>query len=168
MSVQLRSETPADRDAIRHVHDRAFGQPGEGKLVDALRNGGYARLSLVAELDQRIVGHVLFSDLPIVTASDTVAALSLAPLAVLPEYQGRGVGTALVRRGLEDCRAQGHRIVVVLGYPHYYGRFGFTGALAAALDSPYAGPHFQAVELVPGALAGVIGQVRYPPPFSEL
>src|SRR5206468_2100107 len=121
-----RAETDADHEAIRHVNRLAFGQDDEAGIVDALRDGGYARVSLVAEINGVIVGHILFSDLPILTDSGTVSALSLAPMAVLPEFHKQGIGSALVRKGLEDCRDQGHCIVVVLGHPHFYPRFGFS------------------------------------------
>ena len=90
-------------------------------------------------------------------------------MAVLPEFQNQGTGSALVQRGLEACRQQGHRIVVVLGYPHFYQRFGFSPKLAAHLESPFSGSDsFMALGLVPGALDGVAGRVQYPPPFEAL
>jgi putative acetyltransferase len=163
----IRPETAADHEAIRHVNRLAFGQDAEARLVDALRDGGYVRASLVAEKDEQVVGHILFSDLPIVTEAGTVAALALAPMAVVPEVQNQGLGSALVRRGLEHCREQGHRIVVVLGHPHFYPRFGFSSKRAAQLESPFSGREFfMATELVPGALDGVTGRVVYPPPFE--
>ena len=112
------------------------------------------------------MGHVLFSALPIVTERETVDSLALAPVAVLPEFQNRGVGSQLIRTGLDLCRRQGHRIVIVLGHPTYYPRFGFSAALAKPLESPYAGDSFMALELVDGALQGIQGRVEYPPPFG--
>ena len=169
MNVHIRPEAATDHDAIRHVNRLAFGQDGEARLVDALRDGGYLRVSLVAEQAGLIVGHVLFSELPITTEAGTVPALTLAPMAVLPDYQRQGIGSVLIRRGLELCREQGHRIVVVLGHPHFYQRFGFSPKLAARLESPYSGREsFMAVELVAGALGGVAGRVQYPPPFEGL
>jgi putative acetyltransferase len=166
--VAVRHEVPGDLDAIRSVNRLAFGQEDEVALVDALRDGGYVRASLVAEVDRRVVGHVLFSDLPIITAAGTVPALALAPMAVVPEFQNLGVGSELVRRGLDVCRERGHAIVVVLGHPRYYPRFGFSHALAARLTSPFPGGEaFMAGELVPGALAGVSGRIEYPPPFGK-
>jgi putative acetyltransferase len=164
--IVVRPESSDDHAAIREVLLRAFGQDDESRLVDALRAGGFSRLSLVSEQDDRIVGHILFSDLAIVTDRGTVPALALAPLAVLPEYQRRGVGSMLIREGLVHCRQSGHRIVIVLGHEHYYPRFGFSAALAQPLQSSYSGPNFMALELVPGALGGVAGQVRYPAPFT--
>src|SRR6478735_1441522 len=129
MNILVRPETSADHDAIRHVNRLAFGQGDEARLVDALRDGGSVRVSLVAEAEGQVVGHVLFSDLPILTDGGTVPALSLAPMAVLPECQRRGIGSALVREGLAVCRGAGHRIVVVLGHPDFYHRFGFSAEL---------------------------------------
>lgn len=169
MSIIIRPETGADHEAIRQVNRLAFGQDAEARLVDALREGGYVRLSLVAEKDGQVVGHILFSDLPIVTEARTVLALALAPMAVLPAFQRQGIGAALVRRGLEDCRGQGHRIVIVLGHPDYYPKFGFSAKLAVPLSSAFGGGEaWMALELVPKALAGVAGKVQYPPPFNEV
>jgi putative acetyltransferase len=167
MNPLIRPETSADHEAIGHVNRLAFGQDAEARLVDALRDGGYFRASLVADKDGQVVGHVLFSHLPIVTEAGTVPALALAPLAVLPEVQNQGIGSALVRRGMEVCKEQRHRIVIVVGHPPFYQRFGFSSKLAAKLESPYSGREsFMAVELVPGALDGVTGRVQYPPPFE--
>ncbi len=124
-------------------------------------------MSLVAEKASQVVGHILFSDLPIITGDGTVAALALAPMAVLPDCQRQGIGSALVQSGLKACRQQGHRVVVVLGHAHFYPRFGFSPTLAAHLESPFSGSvSFMALELVPGALDGVVGRVQYPPPFG--
>ncbi len=165
--MNIRPEVAADHEAIRHVNRLAFGQDAEARLVDALRDGGYLRVSLVAEQGGQVVGHILVSDLPIITEAGTVPALALAPMAVLPEFQNQGIGTALVRRGLDECRQQGHQIVVVLGHPQFYPRFGFSPKLAVNLSSPFSGKDsFMAVELVPGALDGVKGRVQYPPPFG--
>jgi putative acetyltransferase len=167
MSVAIRLEFAADHEAIRQVNRLAFGQDEEARLVDALRVGGYIRVSLVAEQAGRVVGHILFSDLPIITEAGTVPALALAPMAVLPELQRQGIGSALVQMGLEACRQQGRRIVVVLGHQQFYPRFGFSPKLAAHLESPFSGKElFMALELVPGALDGVAGRVQYPPPFG--
>jgi putative acetyltransferase len=165
-SVSIRDERPADFAAIRTVVTAAFGQDAEARLVDALREQGYARVALVAELDRAITGYVLLSDLPIETATGPVSALALAPVAVDPRRQRQGIGSQLIREALARAAIQGHRIVVVLGHRDFYPRFGFSPELARPLASPYAGESFMALELVSGALAGVVGEVRYPPPFS--
>jgi len=167
--VQIRPETTADHEAICQVNRLAFGQDAEARLVNALREGNYARVSLVAEKAGQIIGHILFSNVPITTKAGTVPALALAPMAVLPAFQRQGVGSALVKRGLEVCRKQGHPIVVVLGHPDFYPKFGFSAKLAESLSSPFGGGEaWMAVELVPGTLAGVVGLVQYPTPFNEV
>ncbi len=150
MEIATRTEQPGDLEAIRTINRRAFGQDDESRLVDVLRSQGYLRLSLVAEVAGQTVGHVLFSALPIETNRGRVDSLALAPVAVLPEFQNRGVGSQLIREGLDQCRRQGHWIVIVLGHPAYYERFGFSAELARPLESPYAGDSFMALELVAG------------------
>lgn len=172
-SCRIRPESPSDSDAIRAIHLAAFGGEAEGRLVDDLRAEGFARVSLVAVDGQgQVIGHLLFSTIEIQSQSDKSAldALSLAPVAVLPAHQRRGVGASLIEQGLEACRQAGHTRVIVLGHPEYYPRFGFSAELAQRLDCPFpgAGPAFMALELVPGSLQGVNGRVVYPPPFQRL
>lgn len=162
--MEIRPEDEGHVEGIRAVHRAAFGGEAEAGLVDALRAGGHVRLSLVAEDAGRVVGHILFSELNI----DATPGLALAPMGVLPSHQRRGVGSALIRDALARVRELGHRIVVVLGHREYYPRFGFRAELAAPFESPYAGEHFMALELQPGALQGVRGRVAYAPPFDAL
>ena len=117
MSVIVRREVDRDREAIHRINRSAFGGDAEAKLVDALRESGLVEVSLVADLDGMIVGHILFSRVKIKTSGGAVNALSLAPMAVLPSQQRKGIGTKLVESGLNSCRDSGHRIVVVLGHP---------------------------------------------------
>ncbi|MEO6029980.1 MAG: N-acetyltransferase [Candidatus Binatia bacterium] len=161
----VRDETPQDTDAVRNIVTRAFERPDEAALVDALRAAGKATLALVAEQDGRVVGHVLFSP---VTLDGAPFGWGLAPLAVLPEEQGSGRGSALARAGLERCRASGVATVVVLGDPEYYRRFGFEAADRHGLRCEYDAPPdaFQVIALAPGALAGRTGLVRYAPEFA--
>lgn len=168
MSPIIRPETAADHAAIREVNRLAFGGECEARLVDALRDGGYARISLVAEDDGRIIGHILFSALVIETSHGEIEGLSLAPMAVSPSHQRKGIGSSLVREGLRACQRARHRIVIVLGHPEFYTRFGFSAKLAEPLRSPYSGPAFMAVELVPDARRDIEGEVRYPPPFEDI
>lgn len=164
--LSIREETPQDYEAIREVNRLAFHQEEEGQIVDRLRADGLVIASLVAVEDGGVVGHILFSELPIETDRGVLRAASLAPMAVRPERQRRGIGSALVLRGLEVCRERGYSIVVVVGHPNYYPRFGFSAERARNLRSPFAGEAFMALELTPGALEDVVGTVRYPEAFG--
>jgi putative acetyltransferase len=166
----IRAEITADWPAIYDVNARAFGRDNEARLVEALRasDAFIAELSLVAVDNGRVVGHILFSPIHIRTADREVPALALAPMAVLPEQQRRGVGAALIRHGLQECRQRGHQIVVVVGHPNYYPRFGFSTARARGLEAPYPDAAFMVQELTPSALACVGGRVEYPPEFAAV
>jgi len=165
--VQIRPETVDDHDSIRHVNQRAFGGSMEADLVDALRVGGHVTASLVAESQDQIIGHILFSPVTIVMTAGTTEILSLAPMSVLPEHQRTGVGTALVEAGINRCREATQTAVAVLGHPQFYRRFGFTSELARSLKSPFGGgEEWMALELVPGSLQNIAGTVVYPPPFQ--
>jgi putative acetyltransferase len=166
--IRLRNEQAGDADTIRAINRQAFGGDAEPQLVDDLRAEGYSRLSLVAVDGEMVIGHVLFSALPIDGPRGVIDALALAPLAVAPAYQKQGVGSALVREGLKQAAEQGYPAVVVLGEPEYYGRFGFRPELAASIESPYSGPYLMGIELQPGALDSADGKAYYPPPFARL
>jgi len=167
MKLLIREETQADYDAIREVNKLAFGGDDEARLVDQLRATGHFLVSLVAVECDRVVGHILFGDLPIETSRGAIPAASLAPMAVRPEFQRRGIGSALVNAGLAACRERGKAVVIVLGHETYYPRFGFSAQLAKPIECPFpgAGNAWMALELRPGALANASGRVRYPEPF---
>ncbi len=162
----IRAETPADLDVIRAVNRIAFDSDEEPMLVDGLRDGGHVLVSLVAEIDEEVVGHILFTALPIEIGDDTLHAAALAPMAVRPEYQNQGIGSALVMAGLGRCRELALDAVVVLGHPNFYPRFGFSAELAGNLRAPFEGDAFMALELRLGILDGCDGTVRYAPPFG--
>ena len=169
MKVVIRSENAEDQEAIRQVNQKAFGGEAEANLVDALRDGGFAEASLVAVSGEHVVGHILFSQVKIVTKVATVDAVSLAPMAVLPSHQRKGIGSMLVWSGLHACGERGHRIVLVLGHPAFYREFGFSAELAARLESPFGGGDaWMALELVPDALKGIEGRAEFSPPFGAL
>jgi putative acetyltransferase len=161
-----KTEDAGDRSAIRSIHEAAFGRPDEAGLIDILRAEGAVLASLVAEREGRIVGHLLFSRMWIETSTGEVSAAALAPVAVEPEHQRRGIGARLIRYGLDLLRAGGERIVIVLGHPQYYSRFGFSPANARPLESPFPADSYMAMELVPGSLDGIRGKVRYPAAFG--
>jgi putative acetyltransferase len=160
------TENAAEARAIRVVTEAAFGGAEEADLVDKLRGDDHALVSLVAELERAIVGHVLFSRMWIKTASGLVSAVALAPVAVLPEHQRKGIGQRLIVHGLDILRGQGESIVIVVGHPSYYPRFGFSKGKAELLEGPFPREAFMAMELASGALAGVRGSVIYPPAFG--
>lgn len=163
----IRHETSADHEGIRQVNLLAFGGDAEARLVESLRDGKHVRVSLVAVVEDEIVGDIRFSDL-LIRGDVTTPALALAPLAVKPGHQNQGIGSELIRQGLETCKQAGHRIIIVVGHPHFYQRFGFSAERTSRLESPYSGESFMAAELVLGALDGVSGKVVYPPPFQQL
>lgn len=167
-NVRVRLETANDLVAIREVNTQAFGEPAEAVLVDALRSDGKVIASLVADDRGFVIGHILFSRLVIETNAGAIPVAGLAPMAVAPTHQRCGVGTLLIHAGLDRCRVLGEQIVLVVGHPTYYPRFGFSHALTCNLRSPYNGEAFMALELRRGALEGVIGDVRYPPAFAEV
>lgn len=168
MSLEIRHETGDDVFRIRAINVRAFGRQEEARLVDSLRAEGYAKLSLVAEEEGQIIGHIMFSEAVIHTGEEDVAALALGPVGVIPERQSRGIGSALIREGLGHCAEAGDNIVVLLGHPGYYPRFGFSPDLAKNLNSVHAGEAFMALELTPDALSGVAGDFHFAPPFEAV
>lgn len=150
---------------------QAFPTDAEAKLVDSLRGKTEPQISLVAE-DERgvVVGHILFTPVKIHAASGTSEAMGLAPMAVVPPLQGAGVGSALVRAGLAECRRAGELVVVVLGHARYYPRFGFKRAWDFGLyyGARGANPAFMVCEIEPGALEGRSGEVTYHAVFDEV
>ncbi len=168
---RIRDESPDDRGPIHALHREAFAREAEADLVDRLRDGGFVRLSLVAERDGVLIGHLLLSELTLRASSHDVDALALAALAVRPDYQRQGIGGALVREALRLASNRPEAAVIVLGEPGYYGRFGFKTETAAILRCPFPDAEwaFQALELRPGALAEAAGaEVLYPPPFNDV
>jgi putative acetyltransferase len=161
----IRAEQPSDFVQVRDVNERAFGRKDEADLVNALREDPLRIASIVAVAAERVVGHAMFSRVWIDDASGTVTIASLAPIAVLPEYQRQGIGSGLIARGIAECRSGDWPALIVVGHAGYYPRFGFSAAAVAHLESPYAGPYFMGLDLRPGALADVRGRVRYPDVF---
>jgi putative acetyltransferase len=167
--VEIRPETPWDVDSIRRVNEMAFGKIEEAAIVDKLRQGGALTVSLVATRDNGVVGHIAFSPVTIESPGLSFEAIALGPMAVLPAYQRQGIGSALVRAGLEECRRLGQDIVVVLGHPDYYPRFGFVPARASGIDCEFEAPDdaWMVLELKEGGLVGRVGTVIYRPEFRE-
>jgi putative acetyltransferase len=166
-AVEVRPETPADVEAVRRVNAAAFGRPDEGRVVDALREHAALCVSLVAVEGGRLSGHIAFSLATLGEAAGAAIA-ALGPMAVMPDRQRLGIGSALVRAGLDACRRLGHEVVVVLGHPAFYPRFSFVTARPLGVTCEYPVPVevFMVAELSPGALRGRRGLVRYAPAFE--
>ena len=158
----IRDELPADIPQVRLVNELAFGQPAEADVVDRLRAACADALSLVAVEDKAVVGHILFTPAIIESAGRRVVGMGLAPLAVLPDHQRRGVGSALVRHGLAILRQRGCPFVLVLGHPEYHPRFGFERAPLHGLACLWEVPDeaFMVLILDAGAPASVSGVAR--------
>ena len=164
--VSIRLEEPTDVAEIRETNEQAFGTLVEARLVDALR-GSPDSISLVATMDDRVIGHILFTPITIHPPA-AIRAAGLAPMAVRPTHQREGVGCQLVQAGLEECRQRGYAAVVLVGHPEYYPRFGFVPGHTKGLqcEFPVAQEAFMVLELEAGALAGLTGVVRYRPEFA--
>jgi putative acetyltransferase len=166
--IEIRNETPDDHPAVREVNERAFGGPQEAVLVNLLRSANKALISLVALDRSRVVGHILFSSVTVAVAPENFRGIGLAPMSVLPEFQNQGIGSRLVREGLEACKREGYDAVVVLGHTWFYPRFGFLRAKDHGLDNEYnATDTFMVLELRAGVLGKIRGLVKYAPEFSE-
>ena len=167
MKNDLRSEQPGDEAQIHAIHRRAF-QGQEAQLVDLLRERGKNIVSIVAQKDGLLIGHVLFTE-AIAEPMNQFRGVGLAPVAVLPEFQNQGIGSSLVRAGLEACVQKGYDYVVVLGHTDYYPRFGFRKASAFGLGNTYdVDEPFMALAFRPGVLGNFSGIIKYQPEFSEL
>lgn len=167
--VIVRPETSEDATDIRRVNEEAFGGTIEADIVDKLRQRRAFTLSLVAIYEGKVVGHILFSPVTIDSESSSTSAVGLGPMAVLPSLQRKGIGSKLVSNGLKECQRLGYGIVVVLGHPDYYPRFGFVPASTYGIKCEYDVPDevFMALELRPGALSKRSGVAKYQPEFKE-
>jgi putative acetyltransferase len=167
--ITIRREKREDAAGIRRVHEQAFEGPVEANVVEALRKRGAVTLSLVAVRDGDVVGHILFSPVDIRTESSSHTAVALGPMAVLPNIQRTGIGSRLVKHGIEELRHGAHGLVVVLGHPTYYPRFGFAPASGYGIGCEFEVPDeaFMILELQKGTWKGRRGTVQYQPEFSE-
>ena len=167
--MHIRKESEKDIPGVHHVNESAFETDAEAKLVDTLRDQVQATISLVADDVGEIVGHIMFS--PVTLSGHTrLKLMGLAPMAVLPEHQNKGIGTELVKAGLEECKRLGFGAVVVLGHPGYYPRFGFLPSSRFGIRCEYDVPEdvFMIKELQEGYLDGITGIIKYHTAFSSL
>ena len=168
--MNIRCETLSDYTAIAEVNTLAFGQENEAKLVDKIRYSDryIADLSLVAEVKNFVVGHILFSYIDLVD-EETLQVLGLAPLAVSPQFQRQEIGSALIKAGLEIAEAKEESIVIVLGHPHFYTRFGFQPSVVYEIESPFPVPEeFFMVKPLQNYQKQYKGKVIYPATFDEV
>ncbi|HQU96486.1 MAG TPA: N-acetyltransferase [Saprospiraceae bacterium] len=172
--ITIRPETQDDHREVFEINHIAFGQDNESKLVDALRKNQTAfvpELSIVATDNKKIVGHILFTKIIIKDDNGNLnESLGLAPMAVRPELQKRGIGGQLIRKGLEVAKESGFKSVIVLGHEHYYPKFGFQPADKWNLKSPFDIPSnvFMAIELISDGLKNISGTVVYPKEFENV
>jgi putative acetyltransferase len=160
--IDIRDESPGDCKAVYQVVSSAFGRLSEAELVGELREAGDSVLSLVADDDGQIVGHVLLSEM-----DAPFPALALAPVSVIPTRQRSGIGSALIRKAVSKAREAGWAAIFVLGDPNYYQRFGFDQEAAGGFTSPYAGRNFMVLKLSP-SLPATTGLLRHAPAFAAL
>ena len=167
--VTIRKEQRGDEEQIRLVNTRAFGQPAEADIVDALRKTCPEGVSFVAEHKGQIVGHILFTPAVIETQEKEIGGMGLAPVSVLPEFQRQGIGSKLVQAGLDEMSKTRQPFVIVLGHPEYYPRFGFIRASHYGIASQYdhvPDEAFMILVLDEGALKGVSGVAKYRAEFD--
>jgi putative acetyltransferase len=167
--LAIRAEETADHARVFEIQAAAFERRNEADLVEILRRSADPQLSLVAEEGDRILGHIFFSPVEIEPSRESPGVAGLAPVAVDPAHQGRGIGAALVRAGLEGCPALGWRAIFLVGDPRYYSRIGFVLAspMGFRYGSPLFDPVLQVYEFSEGVLGGHGGRVRFHPAFAE-
>lgn len=169
--ISIRDEGSEDAPAVRMVHEAAFPEVVEADLVDRLRANCQDRLSLVALDDDRVVGHILFTPAIIERSDGRLSGYGLAPMAVLPEFQRRGIGSALVRAGIERLRQSRCPFVIVVGHPEYYPRFGFVTASTHAVRCQWDGIRdeaFMVLVVDPSTAPHLAGLAKYRPEFDDL
>jgi putative acetyltransferase len=166
MLIETRREQASDIPAIRDLNKRAFAQDQEANIIDALRANGAARLSLVATLEDRVIGHIMYSPLEV----GPMTGAGLGPMAVLPEHQHQGVGSKLIESGNQQLREAGCPFIVVVGHADYYPRFGFRPARPLGITCEWDVPDdvFLLLMLDPGKMQGVSGMAKYRREFSTV
>jgi len=173
MELKIRQEGKSDFKEVYKINELSFEEEGEAKLVELLRNSSVfvPELSLVAIIEDNIVGHILFTKIKIVDSNQNeFESLALAPMAVLPKCQKKGIGGKLINKGLEIATKLNFKSVIVLGHEHYYPKFGFVPTTKWKIKAPYDVPSnaFMGLELVVDGLKDISGIVQYPKEFDEV
>ncbi len=168
--MNIRPEQAMDAFKIKTINDLAFEGHNESELIAGIRqtDAFIPELSLVAEREGEVVGHILFSHISIDHETGSFPSLALAPVAVHPGHQLKGIGSTLIWEGINRAKKLGYSSVVVLGHPEYYPTFGFIPAGEKGIEAPVEVPReaFMVLELVPNALDHVKGKVKYSDPFN--
>jgi putative acetyltransferase len=160
-------EAPEQRAEVLALNRLAFNGEEEARIIEALTRDDLVVLSLVVTESEKVTGHILFSRLEVAVDGRPVKAVALAPMAVLPGHQNKGIGSTLIRRGLDLVAARGFEAVLVVGHTEFYPRFGFSPEAVRHIACPFQGHEaFMGLELKPGALAGATGECRYPAAFG--
>jgi putative acetyltransferase len=168
--MNIRCETPSDYPAIGEVNKLAFGRKNEAQLIEEIRGSEFyiPELALVADIDHVVVGHILFSYIDLVDEV-TLKVLGLAPIAVHPSFQKRGIGSMLVQAGLAKAKSRKEDIVIVLGHPNFYARFGFEPSVKYGIVSPFPVPEdVFMVKQLQSCQGKYSGKVVYPPAFYSV
>jgi len=171
MKVHIRRENESDYQDVYDLNKSAFGQNSEPKLVELLRKSKafVPELSLVATINDKIVSHILFSKIKIINENENeFESLALAPMAVDPKFQRKGIGGELIRNGLNRAKVLEYKSVIVLGHENYYSKFGFVPAEKWNIKAPFDVPSnvFMGIELNENCLDGVSGTVQYAKEFE--
>ena len=168
--MKIREEEITDAKTIWDINVDAFESEAEANLVNALRKSGCTFISLVAETDNKAVGHILFTPVELTGTKNKLKIIGLAPMAVLRQYQNKSIGSKLVKTGIEHCQSKGYDAVVVLGHPNYYPKFGFVPSVTYGIKSEYEVPDevFMILELVPNSLKDHQGIIKYHELFNSV
>ncbi len=168
--MSIRREKPADIEKIWNINAETFETDAEANLVNALRSIEIPFLSLVYEENYDLVGHILFTPVELVGNTSVVRVMGLAPMAVVPSFQKKGIGSSLVKAGIQECISEGYDAIVVLGHPNYYPKFGFVPSIKYGIKSEYEVPDevFMVLELKKNSLKRIKGTVKYHTAFSNV
>ena len=168
--MNIRKEKDSDKEKIWKVNAEAFESEAEANLVNALRDSGISFISLVAEEDEGIIGHILFTPVELIGDAAGLKLMGLAPMAVLPKLQRKGIGSQLVKTGIENCATQGYDAIVVFGHPEYYPKFGFVPSVKYGIKSEYDVPDetFMILELKESSLRDKNGIIKYHAAFGSV
>jgi len=168
--MNIRKEIDSDKEKIWKVNVESFETEAEANLVNALRDSKILFISLIAEEDEEIVGHILFTPVELIGDDSGLKLMGLAPMAVLPGFQKKGIGSQLVKTGKEKCSTQGYDAIIVLGHPDYYPKFGFIPSVKYGIKSEYDVPDeaFMVLELKEGSLKDKKGVIKYHSTFGSV